>query len=328
VRLVEELGLRTEYIEPHLIRVLAEAERLDRLEAGLQRGRADQRRPADSRPSERRQRAARRNILRLTQQTSASLAVYVQRLRQAYRAYQQARSRLAESNLRLVVAVAKHYRNRGLGFLDLIQEGNAGLMRAVDKFEYRRGFKFSTYATWWIRQSITRAVSDQSRTIRIPSYQLPELTRIRQIHDQLLHRLGREPTPEELADAAGTTVEMTRTAAQLSRIPTSLQQTLDPAQETEIGQLLADQIGDHPADLLSRRMLRDRLCSLLETRLTWREREILKLRYGLGDGYNYTLEQVAHIFQVTRERIRQLERRALDKLRDPRCSSQLIGFVE
>jgi RNA polymerase primary sigma factor len=328
VRLVEELGLRTEFIEPHLARLLGYAERLSQLEAGLRRGRAAKRRRAGAKEDHKQQLAARRSILQITQQTSAGLFGQVQRLRQAYRAYQQARRRLSEGNLRLVVAVAKHYRNRGVGFLDLIQEGNAGLMRAVDKFEYRRGFKFCTYATWWIRQAITRALLDQGRTVRIPSYLLPEFTRVRQIQGQLFHQLGREPTAEELADAAGSTVEKANAAAQFYRLPVSLQQTAGLGDETEIGQLLPDELEEHPADQVGRRMLHERLLALLETKLSWREREIIKLRYGLGDGYNYTLEQVAYIFHVTRERIRQLERRALDKLQDPRCSSQLVGFVD
>jgi RNA polymerase primary sigma factor len=328
VRLVEELGLRTEFIEPHVATLLVHAERLGELEAGLRRGRGAKRRPAGVNAGYRQQLAARRSILQITQQTSAGLLRQVARLRHAYLAYQHAKRRLSEGNLRLVIPLAKQYRNCGVGFLDLIQEGNAGLMRAVDKFEYRLGFKFCTYATWWIRQAITRAVADQGRTIRVPSHVLPELTRVRQIHDRLLHRLGHEPSPEELADAAGSTAEKVRATSQLNRIPVSLQQLVGVGDGTEIGELLVDRIEEQAADQVVRRTLHDRLIRLLETRLNWREREIIKLRYGLGDGYNYTLEQVAYIFHLTRERIRQLESRALDKLRDPRCSSELVGFMD
>ena len=227
-----------------------------------------------------------------------------------------------------MVSIAKKYRNRGVGLLDLIQEGNAGLMRAVDKYEHQRGFKFCTYATWWIRQAISRAVTDQSRTIRVPAHMIQPISRIWRIHGELTHQLGREPTYEELAKAADTTPDEARDLLRMNRTPTSLQNPSGKDEDLEFGDLLAEQNTSDPAEGAGRYMMQHRMHRLMEERLNWREREILKLRFGLGDGYAYTLEQVAHVFQVTRERIRQIEKRALDKLRDPRCSGELVGFVD
>ena len=197
--------------------------------------------------------------------------------------------------------------------MDLIQEGNAGLMRAVDKFEYRRGFKFCTYATWWIRQAITRAVADQSRTIRIPVHMVETMSRVRNVSRQLLQKLGREPTIEETANASGTALDETRRVLAMSRYPISLDRPVGNSEDSHFGDLLPDSGAENPAVGAAQEMLRGRIAKVLKT-LSYREREIIKLRYGLGDGYSYTLEEVGHIFKVTRERIRQIEAKAVRKL--------------
>jgi RNA polymerase primary sigma factor len=268
-----------------------------------------------------------RTILLATQETPTSLRNRVAALKQYYAEYQQAKRALSEGNLRLVVSIAKKYRNRGLSFLDLIQEGNAGLMRAVDKFEYRRGFKFCTYATWWIRQAITRAVADQSRTIRIPVHMVETMSRVRNVARQLVQELGREPTLEETARRARTTVEEARRVLAMSRYPISLDRPVGNSEDSHFGDLLPDTAVESPAVGASQEMLRARIHRVLKT-LSYREREIIKLRYGLGDGYSYTLEEVGHIFKVTRERIRQIEAKAVRKLQQPSRSQELVGFLD
>ena len=248
-------------------------------------------------------------------------------LKQIYAQYQDAKRGLSEGNLRLVVSIAKKYRNRGLSFLDLIQEGNAGLMRAVDKFEYRRGFKFCTYATWWIRQAITRAVADQSRTIRIPVHMVETMSRVRNVSRKLLQKLGREPTIEETARASETCVDEARRVLAMSRYPISLDRPVGNSEDSHFGDLLPDGCARSPAIGATHGMLRNRIAKVLKT-LSYREREIIKLRYGLGDGYSYTLEEVGHIFKVTRERIRQIEAKAVRKLQQPSRSQELVGFLD
>jgi RNA polymerase primary sigma factor len=323
VMLIEELGLRTQRIEPMIAAVEDFSERVTELQEQLQ-----QMKKVRAPMSERKPLLIEfRNILRMTQETPTSLRNRVAYLRSTYSRYQRAKRGLSEGNLRLVVSIAKKYRNRGLSFLDLIQEGNAGLMRAVDKFEYRRGFKFCTYATWWIRQAITRAVADQSRTIRIPVHMVETMSRVRNVSRALLQRLGREPTIEETARAADCTVEEARRVLAMSRYPISLDRPVGNSEDSHFGDLLPDAGAESPATGAAQEMLRTRITQVLKT-LSYREREIIKLRYGLGDGYSYTLEEVGHIFKVTRERIRQIEAKAVRKLQQPSRSQELSGFLD
>jgi len=322
VKLLEELGLRTQRIEP-MIRDLEQfSRRVDELRKQIR----DQKRRKSPGDVEGLLNEYRR-ILLATQETPTSLRNRCKVLRKIYAEYQQAKRELSEGNLRLVVSIAKKYRNRGLSFLDLIQEGNAGLMRAVDKFEYRRGFKFCTYATWWIRQAITRAVADQSRTIRIPVHMVETMSRVRNVSRQLLQELGREPTIEETARKARTTVDEARRVLAMSRYPISLDRPVGNSEDSQFGDLLPDGMAASPAIGASQEMLRGRIGKVLKT-LSYREREIIKLRYGLGDGYSYTLEEVGHIFKVTRERIRQIEAKAVRKLQQPSRSQELVGFLD
>ena len=323
VRLIEELGLRTQRIEPDIKTLEGFSRRVDELRHKISTHRATKG-SADERAM---WLLEVRNILRVTQETPSSLRRRVLYLRQIYAQYQRAKRGLSEGNLRLVVSIAKKYRNRGLSFLDLIQEGNAGLMRAVDKFEYRRGFKFCTYATWWIRQAITRAVADQSRTIRIPVHMVETMSKVRNVSRQLLQDLGREPTIEETARAAGTAIDEARRVLAMSRYPISLDRPVGNSEDSHFGDLLPDAGAESPAIGAAQEMLRGRINKVLKT-LSYREREIIKLRYGLGDGYSYTLEEVGHIFKVTRERIRQIEAKAVRKLQQPSRSQELAGFLD
>ncbi len=323
VKLVEELGLRTQRIEP-MIRTLEDfSRRVDALKAQIEAHKKSKSPILERKPWL----IEFRNILRAAQESPSSLRNRVMALKVVYSQYQQAKRGLSEGNLRLVVSIAKKYRNRGLSFLDLIQEGNAGLMRAVDKFEYRRGFKFCTYATWWIRQAITRAVADQSRTIRIPVHMVETMSRVRNVSRQLLQELGREPTIEETAKRAGTAVDEARRVLAMSRYPISLDRPVGNSEDSHFGDLLPDSGAENPAIGAAQEMLRGRIAKVLKT-LSYREREIIKLRYGLGDGYSYTLEEVGHIFKVTRERIRQIEAKAVRKLQQPSRSQELVGFLD
>ncbi|MCS7239368.1 MAG: sigma-70 family RNA polymerase sigma factor [Thermoguttaceae bacterium] len=323
VRLIEELGLRNQRLEP-MIQTLEEfSRRVDELKA-----RIDAHKQSGGPPKERKPWLIEyRNILRATQETPTSLRNRVAYVKQVYEQYKEAKRALSEGNLRLVVSIAKKYRNRGLSFLDLIQEGNAGLMRAVDKFEYRRGFKFCTYATWWIRQAITRAVADQSRTIRIPVHMVETMTRVRSVARRLQQELGREPTLEETAGASGTNIEETRRVLAMNRYPISLDHPIGNSEDSHFRDLLPDPNAENPAMGANLELLRAKINKVLKT-LTYREREIIKLRYGLGDGYCYTLEEVGQIFRVTRERIRQIEAKAVRKLQQPSRSQELVGFLD
>ena len=241
--------------------------------------------------------------------------------------YEQATRDLSGGNLRLVVSSAKKYRNRGLSFLDIIQEGNTGLMRAVDKYEYKRGYKFSTYATWWIRQAITRAIADHARTIRIPVHMIETMTKLRNIQRAVLQSTGVEPTMEELAEKAGMSVAETRRVMKISRHPVSLDRPVGESEDSYFGDFIEDDRQASPADTAAQEMLTQRIEQVLKT-LTYREREIIKLRYGIGDGYTYTLEEVGRIFKVTRERVRQVEAKAIRKLQHPVRARKLQGFVD
>lgn len=323
VTLLEELSLRTQRLQPTMRRM----EQISRRMVELQR-------QIDSMKNLKSARDERANLQKelydlelMTLETPRSLAERIESIHERFAAYEQAMRELSGGNLRLVVSIAKKYRNRGLSFLDLIQEGNTGLMRAVDKYEYRRGYKFSTYATWWIRQAITRAIADQARTIRIPVHMIETMSKLRKVSKKLLQEKGREPTIEETAEAAGVSLEETRRVLKISRHPISLDRPVGESEDSYFGDFIEDDSTESPVNSATQEMLKDKIDVVLKT-LTYREREIIKLRYGLGDGYTYTLEEVGRIFKVTRERVRQIEAKAVRKLQHPVRSKQLKGFLD
>ncbi len=320
--LVEELSLRTKRVWP----LIGELEKLSVRMTHLQQDLRELKKTGAAAGHIDSVRTQLRRLMQQTLESPASLARRVSELKQQYRAFENTKRDLCSGNLRLVVSIAKKYRNRGLSFLDLIQEGNTGLMRAVDKYEYRRGFKFSTYATWWIRQAITRAIADQARTIRIPVHMIEVLTKLRNTAKRLQQDLGREPTMEETALAAGVSLEETERVMDIGRSPVSLDRPIGDGDDCCFGEFVEDHGAESPHKLANNSLLRERIEELLKT-LTFREREIIRLRYGLVDGYSYTLEEVGRIFKVTRERVRQIEAKAVAKLQSPVRSQMLACFV-
>jgi RNA polymerase primary sigma factor len=317
------MSLRTQRLQPLMKRLEQVARRMVELERQL-RSVKRLRTAKDERANVQQEL---HDLMRLTMETPRGLMDRVKRVAERFEAYEQAMRDLSGGNLRLVVSIAKKYRNRGLSFLDLIQEGNTGLMRAVDKYEYRRGYKFSTYATWWIRQAITRAIADQARTIRIPVHMIETMSKLRRVGKRLVQELGREPTVEEMSEAAGVSLEETRRVLKISRHPISLDRPVGESEDSYFGDFIEDGHTENPVNSAAQEMLKDKIDQVLKT-LTYREREIIKLRYGLGDGYTYTLEEVGRIFKVTRERVRQIEAKAVRKLQHPVRSKQLKGFLD
>ncbi len=322
VTLLEELSLRTSKVIPLMKNLASISNKMTELKTRLTE--------RNSRLSEDDRQAMHEEfegLQDLVLEDPESLVRRCQAIQLVVNEYEDAKRKLSGGNLRLVVSIAKKYRNRGLSFLDIIQEGNTGLMRAVDKYEYRRGYKFSTYATWWIRQAITRAIADHARTIRIPVHMIETMSKLRNISKRLLQELGREPTIEEISKEAKMPVSECRRVLKISRHPISLDRPVGESEDSYFGDFIEDEAAENPVETATSEMLRERIDQVLKT-LTYREREIIKLRYGIGDGYTYTLEEVGRIFKVTRERVRQVEAKAIRKLQHPVRARKLEGFLD
>ncbi len=320
--LAEELSLRSRRVIPTMRQLEQYSARMDALRVRIEELSND----LFAQPEVERLRTELRQLIVLTQESPRSLRNRCAAFQKHFADFESVKRELSQGNLRLVVSIAKKYRNRGMSFLDLIQEGNTGLMRAVDKYEYRRGFKFSTYATWWIRQAITRAIADQARTIRIPVHMIDVLSRLRNIQKRLTQSLHREPTMEEIAEQTDMPLEEVRRVLDIGRHPISLDRPVGEGEDNSFGEFIEDDTYDNPIRNAGNGLLKDKIEQLLKS-LTFREREIIRLRYGLVDGYSYTLEEVGRIFKVTRERVRQIEAKAVAKMQNPVRAKQLEGFL-
>ena len=323
VVMLEEMNIQSKKIKPMMDRLEAMARRMIELErevGDLRKSRGNKVRIA----------ALEKELEGLQMQTlegPADIAIRVKEIRDRFEDYERTKRKLSSGNLRLVVSIGKKYRNRGLSFLDLIQEGNTGLMKAVEKYEYRRGYKFSTYATWWIRQAITRAIADQARTIRIPVHMIETMTKLRNVSKKLAQKNGREPSLEEIAGESQISLEETKRVLKIAKHPISLDRPIGEGDDSYFGDFIEDETAESPVNAATHEMLKEKIESVLHT-LSFREREIIKLRYGIGTGYTYTLEEVGRIFKVTRERVRQIEAKAIKKLQHPIRSRKLEGFLE
>lgn len=323
VILLEELNIQTKKIKP----MMDEIERVSRKANWLDREIERLKDVPEAKKRVDQLKEELETLLRRAMETREDLHERCEEMKRRYQAYEEAKRRLFSGNLRLVVSIAKKYRNRGLSFLDVIQEGNTGLMKAVEKYEYRRGYKFSTYATWWIRQAITRSIADQARTIRIPVHMIETMSKLRNVAKRLMQETGREPSVRELATAAEISYEEAKRVLKISKHPISLDRPIGDSEDSFFGDFIKDDNADNPVGVASQEMLKDKIDRVLNT-LTYREREIIRLRYGIGDGHTYTLEEVGKIFKVTRERVRQIEAKAIRKLQHPVRSRKLEGFLD